>query len=91
VGIKRGAIDCRALGDVLDGNRVEALFGEQVQQGKSDDQVRSYFSDRYGSFVLFRPSTQGLGLLLWVFPFVLLAGAVVTFLVAAFLLKRIEE
>lgn len=51
----------------------------QIEQGATDEQVRHFFSDRYGQFVLFRPPTQGLGLLLWAFPFALLVG------VAAFL------
>jgi cytochrome c-type biogenesis protein CcmH len=51
----------------------------QIEQGKSDEEVRHFFSDRYGQYVLFRPPTQGLGMLLWAFPFALLIG------VAAFL------
>jgi cytochrome c-type biogenesis protein CcmH len=51
----------------------------QIEGGASDEEVRRYFSERYGQYVLFRPPTQGFGLLLWVFPFLLLAG------VAAFL------
>jgi cytochrome c-type biogenesis protein CcmH len=51
----------------------------QIEQGKSDEEVRHFFSDRYGQYVLFRPPTQGLGMLLWAFPFALLVG------VAAFL------
>jgi cytochrome c-type biogenesis protein CcmH len=47
----------------------------QVSQGSSDAEVRSFFSERYGDFVLFRPPASGLGLLLWIFPFALLAGA----------------
>ncbi len=46
----------------------------QVEQGASDTDIRRFFSDRYGQFVLFRPPTQGLGILLWVFPFAVLAG-----------------
>lgn len=45
----------------------------QVERGASDPEIRQFFSDRYGQFVLFRPPTQGLGILLWVFPFALLA------------------
>lgn len=48
---------------------------QQVQAGQNDDQVRKFFADRYGNFVLFRPPTQGWGILLWVFPFLLLVGA----------------
>ncbi|MDZ4761675.1 MAG: cytochrome c-type biogenesis protein [Alphaproteobacteria bacterium] len=47
----------------------------QVEQGASDGEVRTYFSDRYGQFVLFRPPARGLGILLWIFPFALLAAA----------------
>jgi cytochrome c-type biogenesis protein CcmH len=47
---------------------------EQVVEGKSDSDIRGYFIDRYGGYVTFRPPVEGLGLLLWVFPFLLLAG-----------------
>ncbi len=46
----------------------------QISEGQSDDQVRHFFVERYGQYVSFRPPTDGLGLLLWAFPFVLLAG-----------------
>ncbi len=51
------------------------MIREQVQAGATNDQVRKYFSDRYGQFVLFRPPTEGFGMLLWLFPFTLLAAA----------------
>lgn len=47
---------------------------QQVQSGASDAEVRGFFTERYGQFVLFRPATDGAGLLLWAFPFVLLGG-----------------
>jgi cytochrome c-type biogenesis protein CcmH len=47
----------------------------QIGEGKSDDQVRHFFIERYGQYVSFRPPTEGLGLLLWAFPFALLLGA----------------
>jgi cytochrome c-type biogenesis protein CcmH len=50
------------------------VIREQVEQGQSDSAVRKFFSEKYGEFVLFRPSVTGAGLLLWAFPFVLLAG-----------------
>lgn len=46
----------------------------QVGEGKSDEQVRHFFTERYGQYVSFRPPTEGLGALLWVFPFALLLG-----------------
>ena len=44
-----------------------------LAEGASDGEVRAWFSDRYGEFVLFRPSGSGLsGLMLWGLPFGLL-------------------
>jgi len=51
--------------------RVRALIAD----GKSDAEVRGWFSERYGDFVLFRPKAKGFGgMLLWGLPFVLLIG-----------------
>lgn len=46
----------------------------QIDKGASDSEVRHYFVDRYGQFVSFRPPTDGWGVTLWAFPFVLLLG-----------------
>lgn len=44
-----------------------------ISEGASDYEVRAWFSDRYGEFVLFRPSSSGVsGMLLWAGPFSLL-------------------
>lgn len=49
--------------------RVRAM----ISDGASDQEVRTWFSDRYGEFVLFRPSSSGVsGMLLWAGPFSLL-------------------
>ena len=45
---------------------------EQIEQGKSDQEIRTFFSDRYGNYVLLRPPAGGMGILLWLFPFALL-------------------
>jgi|SRR5690348_7662411 len=45
-----------------------------IEDGKSDDEVRHFFTDKYGGHVSFRPPTEGFGILLWAFPFLLLAG-----------------
>jgi len=47
-----------------------------VAEGASDAQVRAWFAERYGEFVLLRPKAQGPdGWLLWGAPFgLLLAG-----------------
>ncbi|MEM7766429.1 MAG: cytochrome c-type biogenesis protein [Pseudomonadota bacterium] len=51
-----------------------------VSEGASDEEVRDWFAERYGEFVLFRPEAEGPGgWLLWGGPFMLLlvGGALV--------------
>jgi cytochrome c-type biogenesis protein CcmH len=47
----------------------------EIAKGASDSQVREFFVSRYGQYVSFRPPAEGWTLLLWAFPFALLAGA----------------
>ena len=50
--------------------------------GRSDEEIKSFLTDRYGDFVLYRPPMQGNTLALWVIPIALLFfGAVVVFFV----------
>jgi len=48
---------------------------EEIAKGASDTQVREFFVSRFGQYVSFRPPLEGWTLLLWGFPFALLAGA----------------
>jgi cytochrome c-type biogenesis protein CcmH len=45
------------------------IIREQVKAGKSDDQIKGYLTDRYGQFVLMRPSFDAGNLALWLVPF----------------------
>ena len=47
---------------------------EQIASGASDSGVREFFVSRYGQYVSFRPPTDGWAMVLWAFPFALLAG-----------------
>lgn len=49
---------------------------EMVSQGKTVDQVVDYMVTRYGDFVLYRPPFNLTTFLLWVGPFIILAGGV---------------
>ena len=56
---------------------------EQIAKGSSDEQVRTYLTDRYGDFVLYKPPLARRTILLWTGPFLLLAvalGLVLAFL-----------
>ena len=57
---------------------------EMVGEGQSNEEIRGWFAERYGDFVLFRPPSRGLGgMLLWGAPFLfLLAGGVLAFMIS---------
>ncbi|HMN79619.1 MAG TPA: cytochrome c-type biogenesis protein CcmH [Burkholderiaceae bacterium] len=46
---------------------------DQIEQGKSDQEIKSYLVQRYGDFVLYKPPVQSNTTLLWFGPFALLA------------------
>ncbi|GAA1146084.1 cytochrome c-type biogenesis protein CcmH [Nesterenkonia lutea] len=50
---------------------------DQLEQGRSPEEVRSWFAERYGDEVLLEPPRRGYGWLLWGFPLVLTAATVV--------------
>jgi cytochrome c-type biogenesis protein CcmH len=45
---------------------------ERIAAGDDDARIRTFFSDRYGDFVLFRPPVKPETWALWIAPFVLL-------------------
>lgn len=45
---------------------------ELVREGKSDQDIYDFFTARYGEWVLLKPTTGGLNILLWVAPALLL-------------------
>lgn len=52
-----------------------------LRQGRSDEEVRRFMTDRYGDFVLYRPPLKATTLLLWVGPALLLLGGLATLFV----------
>ena len=47
---------------------MKALIREQVSAGRSDDEIKSFFVDRYGEFILMEPRASWRTALVWVFP-----------------------
>ncbi|MFY7928540.1 MAG: cytochrome c-type biogenesis protein [Oligoflexus sp.] len=45
---------------------------EQMQLGKSKEEIKEYFVERYGPWILREPPKEGFNLLAWVVPIVLL-------------------
>ena len=61
-----------------------AAVREQLKEGKSEEQILSYFVDHYGEWILLEPKPHGLNLMIWILPAaVLLAGGgILTFSVS---------
>lgn len=65
------------------------IIREQLQAGKSRDEIMQYFVDRYGNYVLMKPPMHGIGTLLWLFP--ALIGAVLAASAFIYLKHRRRE
>lgn len=52
---------------------MRAIIREQIAAGKSDDEIRNYFVERYGDYVLMKPPARGFGVLVWIGPLALFA------------------
>jgi cytochrome c-type biogenesis protein CcmH len=55
-------------------SEMRAVVREQVAAGATDQQVREFFVERYGTWILLAPPAQGPELALWLAPGVALAG-----------------
>ncbi|MDO8706734.1 MAG: cytochrome c-type biogenesis protein CcmH [Sulfuricaulis sp.] len=51
---------------------MRVIIREQIQAGKSREQITSYFVDRYGDYVLMKPPTRGSGAIVWAAPLALI-------------------
>lgn len=65
--------------------QMKALIREQVAAGKSDDEIKSFFVDRYGEFVLMEPRASWSNALVWLFPAAAFFGGIA---VLVLLLRR---
>lgn len=48
------------------------LVYQQLLAGNTDEQIKQYLIDRYGSYVVFEPPLGGNTFVLWLFPLILL-------------------
>jgi cytochrome c-type biogenesis protein CcmH len=65
--------------------QMRAIVREQVQAGKSTDEIKEFFVSKYGEWVLLRPKTTGFSALLWILPYVVLGIGV---LAALWIIRR---
>ncbi len=67
---------------------MRGLVAEQIRAGRSDEQIKQYLVDRYGSWVLYDPPFSPATWLLWLGPGVLLLVGLATALV---MLRRRQQ
>ncbi|CAN7266283.1 cytochrome c-type biogenesis protein CcmH [Pseudoduganella sp. LjRoot289] len=59
---------------------LKAQLRTQLAQGRTDEQVITFMTERYGDFVLYRPPVKTVTWLLWFGPFALLAAGLLILL-----------
>src|SRR5215204_1621503 len=61
--------------------QMRASVREQVEAGKSAQEIKDFFVSKYGEWVLLAPTNTGFNRLLWWLPITVLVGGVITALV----------
>src|SRR5215471_11927690 len=61
--------------------QMRGIIRQQLQSGKSEQEVIQYFVSRYGDRILLSPPWQGLTLLAWLVPIVLMLGGILILVV----------
>lgn len=54
--------------------QMRAIVREQLEAGRSADEIKAYFVERYGEWILLEPKMTGLNVALYVFPVLLIVG-----------------
>ncbi len=57
--------------------QMRAVVREQLQAGKTPEQIKEFFVSKYGEWVLLKPKTTGFSALLWILPYVALILGVI--------------
>ncbi|MBD30393.1 MAG: hypothetical protein CL453_05430 [Acidimicrobiaceae bacterium] len=69
---------------------IRAEIKEQVDQGRSDSEIRAYYAEQYGQWVNLNPSASGFDSLVWIAPF-LVVGIALGGLTLAFSRRKIDS
>ena len=64
------------------------IVSKLVDEGKSDEEIKEYFVQRYGEVVLMEPSTNGLGLIAWTVPWI---AFIFTIFMVVFFIRKMSS
>jgi cytochrome c-type biogenesis protein CcmH/NrfG len=65
--------------------QMRAIVREQLEAGRTPQEIRDFFVSKYGEWVLLKPKTSGVSLLLWILPYTALAAGI---LIALWFIRR---
>jgi cytochrome c-type biogenesis protein CcmH len=58
--------------------QMRSVVRDQLRSGKTPDEVRAYFVDKYGEWILLAPKAEGFNLVVYLIPFVaIIIGALI--------------
>jgi cytochrome c-type biogenesis protein CcmH len=66
-------------------HQMREIIRERLAAGDNPEQVKAYFVDKYGLWILLAPPRQGFNLLVWIVPF---AGLGIGLVLVAVLVRR---
>ena len=67
---------------------MRAIVREKLEQGWTDDQIKSYFVEGYDTYVLLEPPREGFSLVVWILPPVGVLGAALALFTTMRLMRR---
>ena len=56
---------------------MRAIVREQLQAGRTPEEIKAYFVSKYGEWILLEPQMKGLNIALYILPVVLVLGGLV--------------
>ena len=62
---------------------LKMVVKDLIKQGKSEDEIYNFLSDKYGDWILYKPKLNYENFLLWSFPYLVLVfgGFIIVFLI----------
>lgn len=65
--------------------QMRVIIQEQLEQGRSEEQIMAYFQSRYGDWIMLDPPKRGIHLVAWLLPVIV---GLVALVVVALLARR---